>query len=174
MSAVVDLEHARGAATGDIRLECAVLELLETRPEIYPAHLGTALRDQDAALAIHGLGDVLEKLFREQRVARLWHRYMLPGDVGAVRRKWLAAIDRRTAGHDEDTDAAVADGRLLLQGWDGWTLDACRAVTDEQTPAVPSGSKSDVSVYFPDWGDIDTGIRILDHDRTGSDEDCAL
>ncbi|RZM34851.1 MAG: hypothetical protein EOP67_14870 [Sphingomonas sp.] len=108
----------------DVRLELAILDLLKTRREVYPTHLIDALRERDAGLRVRGLGDVLEKLFREQRVARLWHRYMLPHDVGAVRRKWLAAIDDRIGGPETDTGDAVAIGRRLLERWDGWSHDA--------------------------------------------------
>lgn len=124
MSRAVDRKPAVTEVAENIRLERAILNLLETQCEIYPAHLAGALRERDAALPVHGLGGVLEKLFREQRVARLWHRYMLPDDVGAVRRKWLAAIDDRTGEPDAGTGDAVARGRRLLESWNGWSLDA--------------------------------------------------
>ena len=107
-------------------LERAILDLLADRREVYPSHLVGALRKQDATLPLHHTRHVLERLFCERRVARLWHRYMLPRDVGRVRGEWLAMIDRQSSRliSDLDDQGATSVARHVLASWDGWSLDA--------------------------------------------------
>lgn len=66
---------------------------------------------------------MLERLFAERRVARLWHRYMLPDAVEAVRARWLAMIKLQGARLDADLDDphAWGEARRLLRAWDGWS-----------------------------------------------------
>ena len=106
----------------DAPLEMAILALLDIRAEMYPAHLVTALRRRDPGLAIERTRIVLDQLFAERRVARLWHRYMLPRDIEKVRAIWLDGIARYdTALHD----IADPDGtQRLILGWDGWHIDS--------------------------------------------------
>lgn len=108
----------------ETQLEHAILDLLTTRREIYPSHMIGELRRCDPALPVERTRDVLERLFAERRVARLWHRYILPGDVDLVRGKWLAMIDRQAERIDADPagPATSHDARALIMRWDGWQL----------------------------------------------------
>ncbi len=114
------------ATIDETPLERAILDLLADRREVYPSHLVGALRKQDATLPLHHTRHVLERLFCERRVARLWHRYMLPRDVGRVRGEWLAMIDRQSSRliSDLDDQGATSVARHVLASWDGWSLDA--------------------------------------------------
>lgn len=107
----------------DLRLERAILALLEHEREVYPSHMIGLLRAQDATLPFARTRDVLERLFAERRVARLWHRYMLARDVDAVRAKWLDMITLHGAQLNSTMDAgAASDGHAMLTSWDGWQL----------------------------------------------------
>jgi hypothetical protein len=109
--------------TDETGLERAILDLLATCRELYPSQLAAALQRRDAGLPLDRARDVLDRLFAERRVARLWHRYLLPGDVEQVRATWLEKIDR----HAARIDAAPADpassrcARDLVIRWDGWS-----------------------------------------------------
>lgn len=102
----------------------AILDLLGEGSELYPSTIAGQVRRRHPGLDPAGVRPMLERLFAERRVARLWHRYLLPGDVPAVREKWLAMIDRQRDRLTQD----LADGhawqhaRALLLGWDGWRL----------------------------------------------------
>ncbi|MFV0624402.1 hypothetical protein ACBY01_10380 [Sphingomonas sp. ac-8] len=108
----------------ETKLERAILALLADRRELYPSQIIGALRRHDAGLPLHHARAVLERLIAERRVARLWHRYLLPRDVEEVRATWLAMIDRQAARLDADlaTTGAADEARALLTGWDGWQL----------------------------------------------------
>lgn len=108
-------------AASDASLETAILALLDIRPEIYPAHLVIALRRRDPGLAIERMRLVLDRLLAERRVARLWHRYLLPRDIAKVRAIWLAGIARHQTALRDGADPDGAQ-RLILS-WDGWNID---------------------------------------------------
>ena len=114
------------ATIDETPLERAILDLLADRREVYPSHLVGALRKRNATLPLHHTRDVLERLFCERRVARLWHRYMLPRDVVCVREEWLAMIARQGSRlvRDLNDRTAATDARRVLASWDGWSLDA--------------------------------------------------
>lgn len=61
---------------------------------IYPPQMAGELKPRQADISIVRMHDVLEHLFAEHRVARLWHRYLLPSDVRKVRTKWLDRLQR--------------------------------------------------------------------------------
>lgn len=106
-------------------LERSILDLLATRREIYPSHIVGELRRRDRGLPVERTRKVLERLFVERRVARLWHRYILARDVEAVRAKWLAMIDRQAARIDADPadPSASQDARDIVSRWDGWRVE---------------------------------------------------
>jgi hypothetical protein len=79
----------------DSLIELAILGVLAERREIYPSFLAGELRRRAPLLPTTRIRPVLEQLWADRRVARLWHRYMLPVDVPGVRDKWLAMIERR-------------------------------------------------------------------------------
>lgn len=109
----------------DALLELAILGVLAEHSEIYPAHLIRELRRCAPSLPLGRARLVLERLYDERRVARLWHRYLLPDRVAAVRARWLAMLDRQER-MPRASDPALADhrnARLLLCSWDGWSLD---------------------------------------------------
>jgi len=108
-------------------LERAILDLLAGEPESYPSHIVGALRRRDTDLPLERTRGVLERLFVERRVARLWHRYLLARDVDAVRGKWLAMIDRQAERIDADPadPDALHDARDLITRWDGWRIEGC-------------------------------------------------
>lgn len=115
---------AHGPRITDAVIETAILDLLAEREEIYPSFLVDELRGRHPALPPQAIRRVLERLWFERRVARLWHRYMLARDVDAVRTKWLATIDCRRA-ETERMDArpdAFAESCAILKGWDGWVI----------------------------------------------------
>lgn len=74
--------------------------------------------------------EVPERLFVEGLVALLWRRYLLARDVGAVRAKWLAMIDRQAARIDADPadPSASQDARNIVSRWDGWRVDGADVV----------------------------------------------
>lgn len=108
----------------DAAIETAILDLLAERVEIYPSFLIGELRRRHPALPDEAIRPVLERLWFERRVARLWHRYMLPRDVDAVRAKWLTTIERRRADFErmDPRPEAYDESRAILQAWDGWTV----------------------------------------------------
>lgn len=111
------------ATHDDLRLETAILALLERTSEVYPSHMIGLLRAQDATLPVARTRDVLERLFVQRRVARLWHRYLLARDVDAVRAKWLGMIERHGAELESSMDAGASRyGHMVLTSWDGWRL----------------------------------------------------
>jgi hypothetical protein len=105
-------------------IELAILGVLAERTEIYPSHLIGELRRRAPGLPLERVRDVLERLWVERRVARLWHRYLLPDRVDAVRGKWLAMIARRRADYEalDELPNAYHDGRAILLAWDGWRV----------------------------------------------------
>ena len=105
-------------------LEHAILDLLATRREIYPTHIIGELQRRHPSLPLERTCDVMERLFTERRVARLWHRYILACHVEAVRAKWLATIDRQANRIDADplARAMFHDARDFVMRWDGWHL----------------------------------------------------
>lgn len=109
-------------AIDDVTVERAILALLAERSEIYPAQLAGELRRRVPTLATERVPVVLDRLWRERRVARLWHRYLLPDRVDAVRARWLAAVEQRRDARDR-IDPAYAAGHALLCAWDGWRGD---------------------------------------------------
>ena len=114
-------------AIDETMIERAILDLLKTRREIYPSHIIGEFRRSHAGLPLDRTRDVLERLFIERRVARLWHRYMLPADVEAVRAKWLGLIERQAERIDAvAVDPATSrDARDLVMRWDGWSMEGC-------------------------------------------------
>jgi hypothetical protein len=106
-------------------LELAILGVLAERTEIYPSHLVGELRRRAPALPAARVRPMLEELWQQRRVARLWHRYLLPDRVEAVRAQWLTMVDRRRADYDalDDLPDAYARGRAILLAWDGWHVD---------------------------------------------------
>ena len=94
-------------------IETAILTLLAERPELYPRQIAAALAARDVGPP--AVTATLERLRRQRRVARLWHRYLLPDDVAAVSGRWLAGIGAAMA---DDPGAAAA--RAALVAWDGW------------------------------------------------------
>lgn len=112
-------------------LELAIFDLLADRPESYPLHIVGALRQHDPSLPLERTGDVLERLFVERRIARLWHRYLLTRDIEVVRSKWLATIERQAAGIDADPGDPNAShhARDLIMRWDGWHIEGCNLAT---------------------------------------------
>lgn len=108
----------------DSMVELAILGILAERTEIYPSHLIGELRRRGPELPPAEVRPVLERLWQERRVARLWHRYMLPDRVEAVRSRWLAMIERqreKLEAADTSPDA-YAQGRATLMAWDGWCV----------------------------------------------------
>jgi hypothetical protein len=99
----------------DQLVELAILGVLAERTEIYPVHLVAELRRRAPLLPPERIRPVLQRLWQERRVARLWHRYLLPDRVPEVRRQWLAMIDR-----PRTQTAAYQAGRAILHAWDGW------------------------------------------------------
>jgi hypothetical protein len=108
----------------DPLIELAILGVLAERTEIYPSHLVGELRRRAPGIPPAGVRVVLERLWEQRRVARLWHRYMLPGQVATVRDKWLAMIERRRGDYEalEASLNAYEDGRAILLAWDGWRV----------------------------------------------------
>ncbi|WP_076744872.1 hypothetical protein [Sphingomonas jeddahensis] len=108
----------------DALTELAILGVLAERTEIYPSHLVGELRRRAPSVPAEAIRPALERLWRDRRVARLWHRYLLPDRVPAVRAKWLAMIDRRRADLEAlDThEDGYAEGRAVLLAWDGWRV----------------------------------------------------
>lgn len=82
------------------------------------------LQRRHPGLRVRRTRAVLERLFAERRVARLWHRYLLAGDVEAVRARWLERIQHQAARIDADPAApgASAAARALVAQWDGWRI----------------------------------------------------
>lgn len=128
---VATLSHAAPATAGsdDRLVEFAILAILSERRELYPLTLRRELRRRVPHLAEAPLRPVLERMWRERRVARLWHRYLLPGDVPAVRACWLAALERQRAAFEQAHGdlRAWTHARALLFRWDGWTGDEVAA-----------------------------------------------
>ena len=119
-----------GDATMDDQLvELAILGILAERSEVYPPYLVSELRRRAPMLRVELVGPVLERLWRERRVARLWHRYLLPDRVPTVRARWLSMIEhsRTSRAAREAAGAAYDDGQALLQTWDGWRIGAVDA-----------------------------------------------
>lgn len=113
----------------DTLIELAILGVLAERCEIYPSHLVGELRRRAPALPSNRVRPVLEHLWAERRVARLWHRYLLPARVPAVRDKWLAMLDRKREAFKAD-DGHLGGWRAsrdILDAWDGWTVGAIPA-----------------------------------------------
>jgi hypothetical protein len=108
----------------DNLIELAILGVLAERREIYPSFLAGELRRRAPLLPAARIRPVLEQLWADRRVARLWHRYMLPVDVPGVRDKWLAMIERRRTELEsmEECTNAYEAGRATLDAWDGWTI----------------------------------------------------
>jgi hypothetical protein len=119
-----DVDGASMVGMTDMDIESAILSLLSERVEIYPAFMIGELRRLHPHLPPERIRLVLERLWTERRVARLWHRYMLPGDVDAVRAKWLSTLGRRRAEFErmDPSDGAYEDGIAILNAWDGWTI----------------------------------------------------
>lgn len=123
MTASVAPAGQAGAMTRNL-IELAILGILAERTEIYPSHLVGELRRRAPGLPPGEVRPVLERLWQERRVARLWHRYMLPDRVEAVRSRWLAMIERqreKLEAADTSPDA-YAQGRATLIAWDGWRV----------------------------------------------------
>lgn len=110
--------------TEDAELERAILDLLASRREVYPLHIMADLRRRHPGLRVQRTRAVLERLFAERRVARLWHRYLLASDVEAVRARWLERIQKQAACIDADPAApgASAAARASVAQWDGWRI----------------------------------------------------
>lgn len=128
-----------GRSTEDLLVELAILGVLAERTEIYPSHLVGELRRRAPMLPAARIRPVLELLWQERRVARLWHRYLLPDRIPAVRARWLATIDRlrSDAGpHASDADG-FANGRAILTAWDGWRVGAGAASRAERPSRRP-------------------------------------
>ena len=108
------------------KLEQTILDLLATRPEIYPSQMAGELERRHAGLSLARMHDVLEHLFAERRVARLWHRYLLPSDVRDVRSKWLDRLQRQTdrLGATSTYPAIFQTARDIVTHWDGWSVEA--------------------------------------------------
>jgi hypothetical protein len=102
----------------------AILGVLAERTEIYPSHLVGELRRRLPSVPGAEVRPVLERLWNERRVARLWHRYLLPDRVPAVREKWLEMIDRRRDDLEalETNENGYSEGRAILLAWDGWRV----------------------------------------------------
>ncbi|WP_066780436.1 hypothetical protein [Sphingomonas sp. CCH5-D11] len=113
--------HQRG---DEMLIELAILGVLAERTEVYPSHLVGELRRRLPCVAGEEVRPVLERLWREKRVARLWHRYLLPDRVPAVRKRWLEMIDRRREDLEalESNENGYVEGRAALLGWDGWRV----------------------------------------------------
>ncbi|MEI5689073.1 MULTISPECIES: hypothetical protein [Sphingomonas] len=108
------------------QLEQAILDLLATRPEIYPAQMVGELKPRHAGISLARMHDVLECLFAEHRVARLWHRYLLPSDVRKVRTKWLDRLQPYAdqLGATGTYFAMFQTARDIVTHWDGWSVEA--------------------------------------------------
>jgi hypothetical protein len=119
-----DVNGAPVVGMTDMETETAILSLLTERVEIYPAFMIGELRRLHPHLSPERIRQVLERLWTERRVARLWHRYMLPGDVDAVRTKWLSTLSRNRAEFErmDPSEGAYEDGIAILNAWDGWSI----------------------------------------------------
>lgn len=108
----------------DTLIDLAVLGVLAERTEIYPSHLVGELRRRAPSVPPEAIRPALERLWRDRRVARLWHRYLLPDRVPAVRAKWLEMIDRRRADLEalDTNEDGYTEGRAMLLAWDGWRV----------------------------------------------------
>ena len=106
----------------DAAVEVAILELLAERAELYPSHLIGELHRRTPGLAPARVRPVLDRLFAERRVARLWHRYLLPEAVAGVRAHWLARLESRAdrLASDRGDPHAVNPTRAALRSWNGW------------------------------------------------------
>lgn len=116
------MTHPVIVASDDLLIELAILGVLAEQCEIYPSFLIGELRRRAPGLAEGRIRPVLERLWTERRVARIWHRYLLPRDVPRVRDKWLAMIDRKRPDF-EATDGDLSGwraSRAILTRWDGW------------------------------------------------------
>ena len=111
---------------GNRQLEQAILDLLATRPEIYPSQMASELKPRHADISLIRMHNVLERLFAEHRVARLWHRYLLPSDVRKVRSKWLDRLQRYAdqLGAIGTYPAMFQTARDIVTHWDGWSVEA--------------------------------------------------
>lgn len=110
----------------DVLVELAILGVLAERTEIYPSHLVGELRRRAPTLPSERVRSVLERLWEQRRVARLWHRYLLPDRVDGVRAKWLEMVDRRRDDLDA-LDPGYAESHAILTAWDGWRVGAAEA-----------------------------------------------
>lgn len=110
--------------TDDDRLASAILDALDSERELYPADLIELMLARYADLPLDRTAVVLDRLFADRRVARLWHRYLLPRDVETVRATWLANIkhygSRLSANLDDH--ASTGDAWQMVRDWDGWQL----------------------------------------------------
>lgn len=113
----------------DMLVELAILGVLAERTEIYPSSLVGELRRRAPLLPAVRVRPVLERLWQERRVARLWHRYLLPDRVPAVRSQWLEMIDRRRLDLEEleDVSDGYSSGRAIITAWDGWRMGSADA-----------------------------------------------
>ena len=94
--------------------------------ENYPSFLVGKLRRRHPTLPPGKIRTVLERLWFERCVARMWHRFVSTRDVDVVRAKWFATIDCRPAGF-ERIDArpdAFEESRAILNSYDGWVIKA--------------------------------------------------
>lgn len=121
-ASVVTQPHQR--RMDEMLIELAILGVLAERTEIYPSHLVGELRRRLPSVPGAEVRPVLERLWNERRVARLWHRYLLPDRVPAVREKWLEMIDRRRDDLEalETNENGYSEGRAILLAWDGWRV----------------------------------------------------
>ena len=83
-------------AIDDAAVETAILDMLAERAERYPAHLVSDMRRRGFKLPPVRVRTTLDRLFADRRVARLWHRYLLPEAVSEVRTRWLSMLDGRS------------------------------------------------------------------------------
>lgn len=99
----------------------AILGVLADRTELYPSELVGDLRRRAPDLPPERVRPVLARLFAERQVARLWHRYLLPGDVARVRAAWLAML--RAQRHKfVGLETRYEATRDRITRWDGWRI----------------------------------------------------
>ncbi|WP_375271340.1 hypothetical protein [Sphingomonas sp.] len=113
------MKHHEASCLPETLIELAILGVLAERTEIYPSHLIGELRRRAPSVPPERVSRVLVRLWEERRVARLWHRYLLPDQVGAVRARWLAMVECH---RDElnTLDPGYAGCHAILTAWDGW------------------------------------------------------